>query len=302
MYQFLEGGHSSIISHEDMQNSREGEFIFIGSDGVSNTLFDSKFGGSISIDFPFVMHDQFFDYVKNMTPESSNYKNPWFMENWKRDYNCTFEQENTGKQNCEPFVNQPLKEISMSAVLGNTFDGLYAICHGLHNMITWKCPGAFLNTSLLSDCLDGKDLLNSMKNNTFNGSSWTVAFDDAGDIMSPYNYLQWYKNRTIQQQRVGSWEKFHDNILIDDDTMSWIAFGNGADVTRGADGVPDSVCSYPCGPRQYQQQRELVCCWDCMSCRNNEIINADRDGCEKCPELMWPDDDTATYCITIEPE
>ena len=141
-----------------------------------------------------------------------------------------------------------------------------------------------------------------MKNNIFNGSSWTVAFDDAGDIVSPYNYIQWYKNRTVQQQRVGMLDTLNDNLFIDDDTMSWTIFGNGADVTRDTDGDPDSVCSYPCGPRQYQQQRELVCCWDCITCRNNEIINADRDGGEKCPVLMWPDDETATYCIAIEPE
>ena len=236
-----------------------------------------------------------------MTPESSNYKNPWFMNRWMNDYNCTFEEESNAKQNCEPFVNQPLKQVSVSSALLTTFDGFYAVCRGLHNMITSKCPEAFLNTSLLSDCFDGKDLLSSIKNNTFNGTSWTVAFDDAGDIMSPYNYLQWYQNRSVGEQTVGQWDKLTDNILIDD-AMNWETFGNGVDVTRDADGVPDSVCSYPCGPRQYPQQRELVCCWDCMTCRNNEIINADRDGCEKCPELMWPDDETASYCITIEPE
>ena len=280
----------------------DGEFLFLGSDGVYTSEYGDKFGGSINMDFPFVVHEDFFSYLRNMTPESSNYANPWFIHSWMRDYDCTFDEDSTEKQQCEPFVNQPLKKIYISSWLGTTFDGLYAVCHGLHNMITWKCPEAFQNTSLLSDCLDGKDLLTSIKNNTFNGTSWTVAFDDAGDIMSPYSYIQWYKNRTVQQQRVGMWDKLTEDLLVDDNTVNWENFGNGADVTRDADGVPDSVCSHPCGSRQYQQQRELVCCWDCMSCRNNEIINADRDGCEKCPELMWPDDETATYCITIEPE
>ena len=285
-----------------MIDGPEGEFLFIGSDGVSTSRYGDKFGGSIAMDFPFVVHEEFFNYLRNMTPESSNYANPWFMYSWMRDYNCTFDQDSSEKIQCEPFINQPLKNVYTSSWLGTTFDGFYAICHGLHNMITWKCPEAFQNASLLSDCLDGNDLLNSIKNNTFNGSSWTVAFDDAGDIMSPYTYQQWYRNRSDRVQVVGMWDKLVGNISIDDDIMNWANFSNGADVTRDSDGVPDSVCSYPCEARQYQQQRELVCCWDCMACRNNEIINADRDGCEKCPERMWPDEETATYCERIEPE
>ena len=285
-----------------MRDSKEGEFLFIGSDYVSSWRYGFKFSGSMSMAFPYVLQEYFFEYLRNMTPESSKYKNPWFMDTWMRDHNCTFEQNSTEKQNCEPFVNQPLKWVSTSSSLGTTFDGLYAICHGLHNLINWKCPEAFQNISILSECLDGKDLLKSIKNNTFNGSSWTVAFDDAGDIMGPYNYQQYYRNRSDRQQVIGRWDKLAGNISIDDDTVSWAAFGNGANVTRDADGVPDSVCSYPCGPRQYKQQRELVCCWDCMSCRNNEVINVDRDGCEKCPEMMWPDDETATKCLLIEPE
>ena len=310
IYQFLDSGHLEILSHKDMRNSREGEFLFIGSDAVATWRYSTIFGGSITMDYPFVLQEKFVEHLQNMTPESSNYKNPWFMDIWMKDYNCTFEQENTKKQNCEPFVNQPLKSTSPSTSLSptpslsNTFDGFYAICHGLHNLITWKCPEAFLNASILSVCLDGNDLLNSIKNNTFNGSSWTVAFDDSGDIMSPYTYKQWYgrKRRNHREQLVGMWDKLTGNISINNNTMNWETFGNGENVTRDAVGVPDSVCSYPCRPRQYPQQRELVCCWDCMTCRNNEIINADRDGCEKCPELMWPDDETATKCITIKPE
>ena len=66
--------------------------------------------------------------------------------------------------------------------------------------------------------------------------------------------------------------------------------------------APDSVCSRPCGPRLYYQQRELECCWDCLGCRNNERLNVNSTGCVPCSVFTWPDDETATRCILIDPE
>ena len=240
------------------------------------------------------------DHLYDMTPQNSR-GNPWFMHTWMIAYNCSYDEHDTNKTPCGGLEHMTLPEISPTLWLGPTFDGIYAVAHGLHNMITDKCPAAFQNVTLLKDCVAGADLLSSIKNFTFEGSSWTIAFDELGDIMSPYKYQQYYEHRQEQTKIVATWDKIHGNISILDHAINWSDYGGGADVARDADGVPDSVCSYLCGPRQYQQQRELVCCWDCMSCRNNEIINVDRDGCEKCPELMWPDD-TAMHCERIEPE
>ena len=61
VYQFLDGyDHSALISHEDMHDSKEGQFIFIGADGVLNTEFGSKFGGSISMGFSLEVKEKFF--------------------------------------------------------------------------------------------------------------------------------------------------------------------------------------------------------------------------------------------------
>ena len=65
---------------------------------------------------------------------------------------------------------------------------------------------------------------------------------------------------------------------------------------------PDSVCSRPCEPRLYYQYRDPVCCWDCLACRNNEILNEGKNGCVVCSALTWPDEETATTCIPIPPE
>ena len=299
-YKFLDG-HSQFLRHPDFLSGPDGEFLFVGSDGISlQTESVEKFDGSITMHYPLVMNQKFAQHVRKMTPLNS-IDNPWFAKSWREEYNCTFDEADLSKMHCEEFEQLPLQHVALSAWLSPVFDGMRAVTYGLHNVISTNCPESFQFGTILDTCVDGTKLLNSIKNNTFQGTSWTVSFDDAGDIMSPYVYRQLYKNRTENSQTIGTWDQLRDNILIDYSAINWADFAGGADVTRDAHGVPDSVCSYPCGPRQYQQQRELVCCWDCMSCRNNEIINADRDGCEKCPELLWPDDETATYCITIEP-
>ena len=45
-------------------------------------------------------------------------------------------------------------------------------------------------------------------------------------------------------------------------------------------------------------QKELPCCWECKTCRNNEII-VDGTRCQQCNLTMWPDDVTATECLPI---
>ena len=299
-FKFLDG-HKQFLRHPDFQSGPEGEFLFVGSDGISLQAESvEKFDGSITMDYPLVENQEFMKHIRKMTPLNS-IDNPWFMKYWREEYNCTFDESNFSKVQCKEFEHLPLHDVALSVWLSNVFDGLQAVSYGLHKVISIKCPESFQLSTIPNTCVSGTDLLNAIKNNTFQGTSWTVSFDDAGDIMSPYVYRQLYKNRTENSQTIGTWDQLQDNISIDHSAINWVDFAGGADVTRDSDDVPDSVCSYPCGPRQYQQQRELVCCWDCMSCRNNEIINADRNGCEKCPELMWPDDETATYCVEIEP-
>jgi hypothetical protein len=65
--------------------------------------------------------------------------------------------------------------------------------------------------------------------------------------------------------------------------------------------VPASVCSWPCDARQATVHRDVSCCWDCISCRQDEII-VNGTFCMSCPPNTWPDDATATRCISIPPD
>ena len=89
-------------------------------------------------------------------------------------------------------------------------------------------------------------------------------------------------------------------LTLDVNATEWKPFLT--DTEQLSDAYPDSVCSRPCPAKQYYQQRELVCCWDCIPCRNNEILNGEMTGCELCPLLTWPDAETAKVCEPIKPE
>ncbi|KAM9330282.1 vomeronasal type-2 receptor 26-like [Gastrophryne carolinensis] len=56
--------------------------------------------------------------------------------------------------------------------------------------------------------------------------------------------------------------------------------------------TPISVCSQPCakGFRRSSQQGLKICCFDCVSCSDGEILNPnDTSKCLKCPEDQWPE-------------
>ena len=123
-----------------------------------------------------------------------------------------------------------------------------------------------------------------------------------GNLIGRYQFFQHPHTDDESLIPIGIWDKLSSNITIDESLVSWEMFERTVHKEDMESSVPHSVCSYPCGRRQYRHQRELACCWDCITCRNNEIINSARNGCDKCPDLTWPDDETATSCIDIEPE
>ena len=45
----------------------------------------------------------------------------------------------------------------------------------------------------------------------------------------------------------------------------------------------------------------MPCCWDCVTCRSDEILINNATACQSCPELTWPDDGTSTLCLPIPP-
>ena len=291
------------MNHKDLRDSN-GEFLFIGGDSLGSKDPGPIFDGSLAVTFPRINDDVYLRYLNSRTPLTSAGRNPWFMEAWQLTKGCSYVPINNSILNCGDIEDEPFNGRDSHAFLASTKDAIDTFVYALDRLIKEQCPELLATPTLVKECINGEELLQYIRESYFPGTNWNVAFDESGDVLGNYVFRQYFSNRTPLHELVAVWENQNNDITVYSNKLDLSNFlVNEADarIHKNSMDVPDSVCSYPCEARQYQQQRELVCCWDCMSCRNNEIINADRDGCEKCPELMWPDEETATYCVEIEP-
>ena len=287
----------ALLSHEDIAI---GEFIFITSDAFANRAFSVNLDGAINVFYPFRERSDFTERIRKMTPVNTA-SNPWFIDIWQQHYNCSY-KTTSNLQDCRQLQNLTLPSEGVDKWIATTFDGFNTVIYALDKLIRDICPSGFLDPSILEDCVKGPDLLRYMKNISFMGTSWPIEFDENGDVKGRYLFQQYFTHGDNLETPVGVWDKIQETIKLNTTAIDWSLFWPSKSSREVKSSVPDSVCSYPCPEKFYKQQRELVCCWDCLSCRNNEILNLNKTGCSKCPLLEWPDEETATECISIEPE
>ena len=81
---------------------------------------------------------------------------------------------------------------------------------------------------------------------------------------------------------------------------------HAASSTTGQAVYPESVCSQPCHAGHRAVRTQPSCCFYCEACRENErtVMSDNLPKCEKCPtgsNFTWPDDETRTECLPIDP-
>ncbi|GFO06176.1 metabotropic glutamate receptor-like [Plakobranchus ocellatus] len=123
---------------------------------------------------------------------------------------------------------------------------------------------------------------------SFYSPAGLVEFDTKGSVLSKLTFEQFVpKSHGFGYDLVKV--AVYDTRTSTITTLRNLSFVHHDSSTLRSDGIPDSVCSYPCGPAQYRIQKEPVCCWECRYCRNNEILVNDFTGCEECAKFTWPD-------------
>ena len=163
--------HSLLFGHEDLLAGPEGEFIYISSDSIAGRDYGRLFDGGIAVFFPFRQKADFTDHVHRMTPNNSMH-NRWYMDVWQKRYGCSY--FNSSREACDGFEDQPLPAEPVDQWVMTTFDGFYAAAYALHNLIANKCPEMFTDPANVEDCVDGHDLLEYIKNNTFQVQMWII--------------------------------------------------------------------------------------------------------------------------------
>ena len=293
-------GETPYIWSAVKRQRAEGEFIFVGGDGMSlNCEIESI--NSIQSYFSYQQshsYNEFEKYYDALFPWTSFDKHVFFDNTIQSDLAKS-------KCNITKGVNGSCPNNERNYELDKyhrlSIDGLNLLISSLDALIRENCPSAFLDKSSLRTCIKGPDLLKLVRSSSFMGYSGKVQFDEHGDGMKDYDIWQRQADGKGGYETVviGQWLSEEKNLVLDMETVKW--FTLNTTLHPIATQLPESVCAKPCQAGEFYIPGELKCCWECRPCRDNEIVRDDFRGCIQCPVLTWPDQANFTACVPIPP-
>ena len=256
--------------------------------------------GLICVGYQFRYPPGFVQFYNNMRPESENI--PWLKELWGHEFTCGWKGNET--TSCENITLHETEDTLNDFVPDKIFEGVYTFAHAMDKVIQHSCPSSSKSKADLEECLKGPELLDAIRKSSFEGLTSDIKFNHDGEIVAHYLVKQIVRkeNGRFRLNIIGHWAEHSD------DNNTLVLFGELAPwsthLTTGQDGgelLPESVCSHPCGIKQYRIRLEQICCWNCHDCGINEVLVDNATGCEECPLYSWPDEDSATVCEVVQP-
>ena len=297
---------SSTIWSAVKRQKAEGEFIFIGGDGIS-LEFDEAIN-SMQVLFSTQQSDSYKEFEKYYDALF-----PWSFLNTS-SFSDTAIQSDLAKFECNITLPKGLNGSCFNYERMDQLPGYRN--HDFHNkiidvlnlfigsldaLIQQNCPSAFLDKSSLRTCIRGPDLLKIVRSSSFMGYAGKVQFDKHGDGIKDYKILQCQPdgNGGYESVVIGQWHYEEEKLVLNMETVKWSTFNKT--LHSAATQLPESVCAKPCQAGEFYIPGELKCCWECRPCRDNEIVRDDFRGCIQCPVLTWPDQANFTACVPIPP-
>ena len=219
---------------------------------------------------------------------------PWYRHLWTQTFDCSWLNNATNPcSNYTKLDESMMLDGSKWAV--KTKDGIYAVAYALDSLIEMECPNTTAENEVeLIKCINGPALLTRLKNISFEGDSEQIDFDKNGDFLGSYTIKQFVATTRSRLKYVGRWNQHNRELSLNESLFEW------PNKMYSSTNLPQSVCSLPCPKKSYAVRLELICCWECRTCRNNEII-VNNSSCVQCPDLTWPDDTDILECVAIAP-
>ena len=274
-------------------NSHLSEITWIGSDSWGTILgarFRSTARGMLAVQPIPTAIPEFANYFTSLRPSTT--ENPWFRGYWESVLNC-----NLTLNNCSPELN---KNMTLNSQHPNIVRAVFATAVALDTMLQQKCDDEILCDSILitkenSEVVNGallrSYLLNVSLSNIDIFDENGLLFNRNGDVQISYsifNLQTTNANNMFEYRPVGSWD--HINQLnLNVSNIEW---------TRG-EGVPQSLCSLPCGPGQepVNVPGQEQCCSTCRTCLGEFSVSSG-DRCYECKELFIPNSDRSN-CMGV---
>ncbi|KZC12066.1 Metabotropic glutamate receptor 8 [Dufourea novaeangliae] len=301
---FVDEDNIRKLLEATVRANRTGHFMWLGSDSWGAKVYpvrDQEFAaeGAITI-LPYRTSLQDFDsYYLNLRPRvddecdgqtESNVPHKQFpgkIVNFKGLTKiCIF------RSSCIIFSKEQILKFHVELCL---VDAIYAMAHGVHNLIEEECVNNVGTTHYLCEKLrpapDGQQLLQHIRNVSFIGRQGTeIKFKADGDAYGFYSIYQYQRNEDgrFDYVLIGTWK---EELTLDINITRW---ATGA----GDLHIPRSLCSDNC-PLGHVRNFQEACCWSCVACREDSYVF--NDTCRSCGPGYAPDE-TMTNCMKLTAE
>lgn len=274
------------------------QFTWVGSNGWSNRVDvtdgnEEVADGSLTVNHLEGVVPRFDKHFKNLKP-SDNQFNPWFEEFWETVMKCNIAgtKESTIDVSRTCRSDERLPDGIEMAPVRVVINAVYAMAHALHNMQQVYCPGVRGICQNMTREFRREDLLKFLRNVTFSDSAlnFTIRFNQNQEIDGVYDIKNFHNggDGKWKYTNVGNWQgrlladkKVQGTLKINNSLLRW---------GRHKSHPPMSFCSKPCNDSQIRKprRRDPKCCWDCINCKENDIIK--NDTCQSCPRGYSPND------------
>ncbi|KAK2140109.1 hypothetical protein LSH36_1480g00012 [Paralvinella palmiformis] len=300
---FLETNDIARLFRSVMKYNLTTHFLWISGDSlpsVEGLDVEEAVVGALYLTHPNGVVPGFQEYMKGLSWKGS--PNPWRPLIFEDFYHCSWKSPVSGGQQRSCAIYDTLEEaINVTWTVPALFaDGFLVYAKALHSLIADNCPHLFLKGDTprnFSACVTGQRLIRYMKNVSLDGYSDHITFDSKGDMHGKLliRQLRGSIREGFYHRTVGEWDRTTASLFLNLTELDWGPTKNMARM------MTESICSSPCRIGQYYQKKEVPCCWECITCRNNEITVGNRTDCEPCPNFTWPDNKTRTNCEPIMP-
>ncbi|KYN01754.1 Metabotropic glutamate receptor 7 [Cyphomyrmex costatus] len=231
---------------------------------------------------------------KSLTDKTVNCRNIWFREFWSQHHKCTF-SVNASSAMTRCTGEEKLADYEQEGLVPFVVDAVYAMAHGVHNVIEEECVNNLGTSHYLCESLvpapDGPRLLQHIHNVSFIGRQNTeIKFNSDGDAYGFYNIYQYQRKDEgrFDYILIGIWK---EELSLDINMTRW---ATGV----GELHIPRSMCSDNC-PMGHVRNFVEPCCWSCVACREDAYVY--NDTCKNCNPGYAPNS-TMMGCIKLTAE
>ena len=296
----------NILFRAAKKMKAQGRFIWVLSKTASLAVFkgaEEFTHGTLIIRYNFEVDENLKRFTENLSPRT-NPDVPGLNDIWRQHLKCDLSSGLTSPE-CSSYKFDDIEAFAFDPITTYVDQGVTMIAKALDNFITERCPGARQDRTELRRCVDPKLIGDYLAKTEIEGPTGKLRFVD-GAVLRDFQLLQLQKHDgKYHLERVGIWYRDSSSVSIDLDKLQWPNTSTRnyelTSENSGQSGLPESVCAKPCGVGEFYIQGELPCCWDCRSCRDNEIIVNNATTCKVCQYLTWPDDVSVTSCLPIMP-